>query len=650
VPWFEILLLAASLGLVVGALRRLGVDSGRSLLALCALGGSLGIGLALGPRRSNAAGSTPIRVEPSPEYASSDACRSCHPAEYQSWHRSFHRSMTEPANDDTVRARWQGVIEWRGRSYTLSRRGDEFWVRLPDPDREAVLARGNVAADAPREVERRVVMTTGSHHYQGYWVQGARGNELWQLPIVYHFESRRFIARHDAFLHPEDDPIYFARWNSNCIQCHSVAGEPRHDAATDRFDTRVVELGIACESCHGPGAAHVARQQSPFVRLRQQDRGLARDIINPARLDAERASEICGQCHAYFMPKDAERWWTSGFAERYRPGDDLDASRRLIEHRQGSAAPDPELDASPDSLFYPDGTIRVGGREWNGLRDSACFTRGQGDRQLGCSSCHQLHGGSRDDQLSAVGGGNAVCQSCHASHGAAHTQHREGSSGSECMSCHMPRTTYALFKSIRSHRITIPTVDRTRGAALNACNLCHQDRSLEWTSTALSAWSDGRRTSAPPEAKAARLAATPIHSEANAGWSALAVAALSGDAAARVVAVFELGAAAPREVSGTGWQTQLLVEALDDPYAAIRFVAQRSLRTFAGFDDFEFDFDAPRPIRIARQAEARRRAWAAASNAPLHAALPLDEQGLVSRAVIEQLITERDERPIRIAE
>jgi predicted CXXCH cytochrome family protein len=645
VPSLEILLLAAMLVLVVGALQRLGFHESRSLLASCAVGAvalALALGVALGPRSS--AESTPIRVERAPDYVSSNACRSCHPAEYQSWHRSFHRSMTEPAKDDTVRAAWQGVIGWRGRSYTLSRRGDEFWVKLPDPDREAVLARGGAAWEPPNEVERRVVMTTGSHHYQGYWVQGARGNELWQLPIVYHFESGRFIARHDAFLHPEDDPAYFARWNSNCIQCHSVAGEPRHDSETDRFDSRVVELGVACESCHGPGAAHVARRRSPFARLWQQDGDHDRDIVNPARLDAELASEICGQCHGYFMPKDTDRWWTSGFAERYRPGDDLDASHRMIEHLPGSAARDPEIDAGQDSLFYPDGTIRVGGREWNGLRRSECFTRGQGERKLACTSCHQLHGGSRDDQLSLAGGGNAVCQGCHADHGATHSRHREGSSGSECMSCHMPRTTYALFKGIRSHRITSPRVDRTPGAALNACNLCHQDRSLEWASGALRAWSTESGTDVLPEATPA------VPTQTNAPWSALAVAALSGDAAARVVATFELGSAAAREVSGTGWQAQLLVEALDDPYAAIRFVAQRSLRTFAGFEDFAFDFDAPRSLRLSRQADGRRRAQAGARQEPRHAALPLDEQGLIPRAVIEQLIGARDERPIRIAE
>jgi predicted CXXCH cytochrome family protein len=634
----EILSLAALLVLAGVVVRRLGFDSGPALLGLCALAVALGLAVANAPRTNAAQRGTPIRVERERGHASSAACRSCHPAEWQSWYSSFHRTMTEPANGDSVRAPWDVVLTSRGHTYVLARRGEEFWVTLPDPDRSAALARRGEPLDAAPAVERRVVMTTGSHHYQAYWVPGARGNELWQLPIVYHFESNRFIARHDAFLQPEQDPPYHARWNSNCIQCHSVAGEPRHELQSDRFDSRVVELGVACEACHGAGASHVAREKDPFVRLRQRGTAVDAGMVDPRQLDAERASEICGQCHSYFMPRDSEAWWTSGFADHYRPGDDLDASRRIIERAPGAVEEDPEIDESLDSLFYPDGTIRVGGREWNGLRASACFTRGRGERQLACTTCHQLHGGSRDDQLRAEGGSDAVCRGCHAGYGTAHSHHREGSSGNECMNCHMPRTTYALFKAIRSHRISKPTVDRRPGAALDACTLCHQDRSLDWASEQLAAWSTG-------------AAASPAEPRATTGWSALATAVLSGDAAARVIAAFELGEAAARQVSGLGWQAQLLVEALDDPYAAVRFVAARSLRSFPGFEGFAFQFDAARERRLEQRAEGRRRAEAQAlPMGPAREPLPRDARGLIPRAVIDGLVAARDERPIRIAE
>jgi predicted CXXCH cytochrome family protein len=633
----ELSLFAVLLGLSLAALRALGLRSGKALFCLGLLGSGLALTLTLRAQLGSEVPPPPIHVVAARGFASSDACRSCHPAQYQSWHGSFHRSMTEVATAQTVRAPWGGVLSWRGRDYTLFRRGDQFWVKPPvaaDPAQKG----GPPAAPASHS-ERRILMTTGSHHYQAYWFRGERGNELLQLPFVYHFESARFIPRHEAFLQPEEDPEYEGRWNANCIQCHSVQGQPRHDLSSDRFESQAVELGVACEACHGPGARHVERMRQPWVRQHQHD---SHDpdptILNPARLDAARASEVCGQCHAYFMPRHPDRWWESGFTEDYRPGDALEQSRRVMHYEPGSALNDPELSASLESLFYSDGTVRVGGREYNGLSRSACFTQGHGARQLACTSCHQMHGGTRDDQLDADAGGDGACTSCHGGYAAEHTHHAAASSGSRCANCHMPRTTYALFKSIRSHRITRPLVDRDSSAPLNACNACHQDRSLSWTSAQLELWND--KASAPP---------SEIDDD---DGSAIAIASLSGDAAARVIAAAELGSREAREVSGTGWQAQVLVEALDDPYAAVRFVAQRSLRSWPGFDDFEFDFIAPRPERLALQATARQRAIAAARAWPSTRPppLPLDEHGVIPVRVIAELERARDDRPIRIAE
>lgn len=655
-PVLELIVLIAALGVLLLARRRLGLTSRGTLGLLGAAAAALA--LYVQPRAEPApAADTGIGTSGG-EYVTSGACRSCHPDEHQSWHRSFHRSMTEPASVASVRAPWSGTLEWRGRRYELERRGAEHWVRLPDPAQTAEALRSGRPLDSVPDVERRVLMTTGSHHYQAYWVPGARGNELYQFPFVYHFESRRFIARHDAFLQPEDDPGHVARWNSNCIQCHSVAGEPRHDLASDRFDSRVAELGVACEACHGPGAEHVARQRDP-LRHGQKADGAA-DIINPARLDAPRASEVCGQCHAYFLPTDPELWWERGFTQSFRPGGDLQASRRLLHFERGAPEQDPALGTSLTSLFYSDGTVRVGGREWNGLSRSACFTRGRAERQIRCTSCHSLHGGAPEDQLQP-GGPDVPCRGCHQELAPAHSRHAPGSSGAACVGCHMPRTTYALFGSIRSHRITRPTPDAERGAPLNACNLCHQDRSLDWARGWLQRWyGDGaavsvtiEESSAPREGSSDgsgnQAPAPEAASPAREAWSAVAVAALSGDAASRVIAVAALGDVPARQVSGSGWQAQLLAEALDDPYAAVRFVAARSLRSWPGFEDLELTFDAPRAERLRQQHQAQQRAARSVAGSPV-SALPVDAAGRLDRAVLERLIAERDTTPVRIAE
>ncbi len=647
----QLLLCAGILSLAMGAFWRLGAGGGRALGLVLVSAALFGTGLAL-MAPPGAAERTPlleVRARATGDYVTSDACRSCHPAEYDSWHTSYHRSMTEVASTATVRAPWTGELELDGRSYGLLRRGEEYWARLPDPDLAAALARQGKSLDGVASVERPIVMTTGSHHYQAYWLPGARGNELWQLPFVYHFESQRFIPRHAAFLQPEADPPHWARWNSNCIQCHSVLGEPRHELQTDAFDSRLVELGIACEACHGPGGEHVAKQQNPLQRHRtRQSSAGDPSIENPARLGAERGSEICGQCHSYFVPNDASQWWQSGFSDSYRPGDALERSRRVLHYEPHAATYDPALSTDLSSLFYSDGTIRVGGREWNGLSRSACFERGQGARQLRCTSCHQLHGGSRDDQLGPHAEGNASCESCHEGYGPRHTRHAPDSSGSQCVNCHMPFTTYALFKGIRSHRITRPVAELEPGGPPNACNACHQDKALAWTSQWLTEW----RTAAEP-ARARRSSPPlpePLANDPRQRWPAAAIGLLSGDAATRVIVAYQLGWAPAQAASGSGWQAQLLIEALADPYAAVRFVAHRSLRSLPAFESFEFDFLAPPLVRAERQRQARETATLLRSPSRQAPVLPLDSEGRLDRAFVDALSRLRDDRPIRIAE
>ena len=61
-------------------------------------------------------------------------------------------------------------------------------------------------------VNKRVVMTTGSHHYQTYWVEGSvkdpqtkrnetkYGNLLQTLPLVYLPKEQQWIPRENAFM------------------------------------------------------------------------------------------------------------------------------------------------------------------------------------------------------------------------------------------------------------------------------------------------------------------------------------------------------------------------------------------------------------------------------------------------------------------
>lgn len=597
------------------------------------------------PRPSGA----PERTTPSPAVGSG-ACRSCHPSEHASWHRTFHRTMTRLATPDTVQAPFDGrAVEVEGRSVELFRRDDELWARLPDPDVVAreTMARNPAPSAAAPLVARRIVMATGSHHQEVFWVGGTRGNEMRLAPVAFLLDERRFVARRDAFLQPPDAPQHAVRWNSNCVACHATLGRPEHAQATDRFETTAAELGIACEACHGAGGEHVRRHRNPLERFAAYADG-AEDptIVNPARLPPERASEVCGQCHSYSVPKDEGAFWTAGYSESYRPGDVLEHSHTPLLPPSPNVWNIPQsgfgpisggvIDAATESLFWPDGTMRVGGRELNAMTESGCFVRGEGERKLSCLSCHSMHRSEPDDQLRA-GGPDRPCARCHeriARSPTEHTHHAQGSAGSSCVGCHMPYTSYALFKGIRSHRIDSPNAERTwwRGKP-NACNLCHVDRTLTWASEQLRTWYGAGQGPVP---------ALSTH-------SATVDDLLAGDAAERAIAAWALGRPEAQRASGNDWQAALLAELLDDPYAAVRKVALGSLRTLPGFAHFDADFVAsPAARRDARQRALTqwKRSWTPRT-AP---ALLLDATTGRNEAALATLREKRDDRPTTISE
>jgi hypothetical protein len=181
-----------------------------------------------------------------------------------------------------------------------------------------------------------------------------------------------------------------------------------------------------------------------------------------------------------------------------------------------------------------------------------------------------MHDSDPAGQIARDRTGNDACLTCHEDKRAAvtaHTHHRADSRGSLCVSCHMPRTTYALLKGIVSHRIDSPKVSERAGGWTSrpvACNLCHLDRTLAWTDGFLHDWY-GQPVAIQAGERGGDTAA-------GATWL------LSGDAAVRVIAAAAFGSVEATDACGTGWQAPLLARATSDPYAAVRIVATRSLQ------------------------------------------------------------------------
>jgi hypothetical protein len=621
-------------------------------LAWAAIGALL-VGVALASR-------IPVALPPEPdvpievvddEYQSSSSCRACHPDQYASWHRSYHRTMTQIATPDSVIGDFSDVqVRFGDARFRLFEADGEYFGEMDAPNLP-----GGLGA---RRVTVPVKQTTGSHHMQLYWYPTGNGRSLGIFPLVFLRDQQRWIPRRAAFIAPPGPtPNTFGLWNHVCIECHSTHARPR--ISESGIDTQVTELGIACEACHGPGAEHIEANQSPVRRYRMHFSSESDPtVVNPAELPHVRSAQVCGQCHSaktMFNRKQVIDWRQNGSS--FRPGDDLDKTANIISNANLSR---PSLRAlvkqKPDflrSTFWPDGVVRVSGREYNALLETGCFTRGE----MSCLSCHTLHKAAddprdlaewADDMLAPEMETNRACTQCHEGFDedqdiARHTNHAPDSSGSQCQNCHMPYTNYGLLKAIRSHRIDSPDLaTELEVGRPNACNQCHLDRSLGWSADALARWYDHE----PPE-----LTEDERRISAGVRW------ALEGDAAVRALAAWSMGWPVAREAAGSSWQLPYLAELMNDPYDAVRIIAYRSLKTFPGFETAEFDEFETHEQRADAIAVITER-WARLSaSSGLHAWLPgrgertlFDSQGELETGTIERLLERRDLRPLELFE
>jgi predicted CXXCH cytochrome family protein len=246
-----------------------------------------------------------------------------------------------------------------------------------------------------------------------------------------------------------------------CDGCHSVNYDIERKTVT--------EWNVGCERCHGPGSDHVKRP-------------VAANIVNPARLTPVASVDVCLQCHSEGHPHrpigGREFHWPVGF----RVGLHLADFWRLDEHTPGTQ----------ETLYFADGSARENRMQGNDFVQSLMHARG-----VTCASCHDPHGTPNNADL--IKPARLVCLTCHGPkspngpHTATielHTHHASGSTGSECVSCHMPKIAVMLGDvMVRSHtfRFIVPA-EAERLKMPDACTTCHTDKRPAWATAALRTW------------------------------------------------------------------------------------------------------------------------------------------------------------------
>ena len=335
------------------------------------------------------------------------------------------------------------------------------------------LVRTDAADGTLRDFE--VKYTFGVTPLQQYLIAQPNGR-MQALSIAWDARAKPVGGQRWFHLYPGDgvdhsDELHWTgrqqNWNFMCADCHSTNVRKGYDAASDRFQTTWSELNVACEACHGPGSAHASSARSgtktSLPAQLSERRGVGWEI-DPAthvpRRSAPRTTsaeiDVCAQCHS--RREQIAEAYTAGarFEDYYSPS--------LIT----------------SGLYYPDGQQRDEVYTHGSFLQSRMAHTG-----VTCADCHDPHSGRPRAQ------GNTLCAQCHAPakyDTGSHHFHPEKTPGAECVSCHMPETTYMGVDARRDHSIRVPRPDRSVSMGVpNACNGCHKDRTAMWADAQLRA-------------------------------------------------------------------------------------------------------------------------------------------------------------------
>ncbi len=574
------------------------------------------------------------------DYSSADTCRSCHPGNYASWHASYHRTMTQVAAKETMASEMDGLeLTYDGVDYRVDLVNNAYLVRTKKEGRP----------DSEFSKPNEIVLLTGSHNLQVYWLETGEQRTLKQFPFGFIVAEKKWAPMVQTFLVPPGPKHVYTKgdWNDGCINCHVTVG--RGLPVGDRvFDSQVTDFGIACEACHDGGREHIELNRDPLHRFSMHlSEEADQTIANPARMDGPTASLVCGQCHSIwdFNSADDTGKWDRGGTE-YRPGHKEMVLRSVVQPIGDDGLTHHDLLKDYGSSFWSDGQIRVTGRELNGTMASPCFKGGD----FSCMSCHQMHPDKTDkvslqnwaaDQMGPGMKTDQACLQCHQDFAAnipAHTNHAQGSSGSSCYNCHMPHSSYGLLRAIRSHQITSPTVrESVEHGRPNACNLCHLDQPLQWTAEKLREWYGHE---------------IPALDRDNREISAAAKWILKGDAGQRALITWAMGWDPAKKASGYKWFYPYLIFELNDPYAAVRFVTWKSLQSLPGFYNYEYDYTVEDAEQKLASAKAYKKWWEQVRD-PQHdyeRKTLLQPTGLFRQSEYERLLKSRDNRDIYLIE
>jgi tetratricopeptide (TPR) repeat protein len=480
------------------------------------------MGVALIAACSKRAPSPAPVADRAPQFVGSARCAACHARETAAWQGSHHQQAMQPATAATVLGKFDGArFAHAGVESRFSQRDGKYVARTD----------GESGALGDFEVS----YTFGVAPLQQYLVSLSRGR-VQALEVAWDSRPAKSGGQRWFHLYPDEtlspgDPLHWTgrteRWNYMCADCHSTNVRKGYDAHSGTYATTFAEVSVSCESCHGPGSAHVAwatTGASADVRGRglaialDEHKGVswARDAAGAPHRSAPRQTtreiEMCARCH----------------------------SRRGLVHEDTvhgqPLGDDYRVALLDDDLYHPDGQVKGEVYEYGSFLQSRMFAEG-----VTCTDCHDPH----RPTVSAFS--DAVCAKCHdaATHATPkHHFHAQASAGARCVSCHMPTKTFMEVDARHDHSLRVPRPDLSVTLGVpNPCTNCHAEKSAPWAARTVERWYGH----APRSFQ--RFAGALAASEKGEPGAEIALASLAADATqpaiARASAIARLGIETP---------------------------------------------------------------------------------------------------------
>ncbi len=423
-------------------------------------------------RGSSGTRGQPAKRTSAATYVGEQRCAECHAEQAKLWRDSHHAQAMQVANHNTVRGDFADArFSQDGVTSSFFKKDAKFYVRTDGP------------VSKPQDFD--LPYTFGVFPLQQYLVPFP-GGRMQSFVVAWDSRPKDRDGQRWFDLYPgqkiaSSDPLHWTgrnqTWNYMCADCHSTDLRKNYDLAKDSYATTWSEIDVSCEACHGPGSNHVAWAQShkSSYNVGAGDDGL---VVN-----LKPASGVW----AGSEPDTGTMHW-KGLA---RSHDEIETCAPCHSRRHSISTDyqpgQPFLDAYvpsllEDGVYYPDGQILEEDYEWGSFLQSRMYHEG-----VTCSDCHNPHSAKLpSDNL------NTVCGKCHspAKFGTEqHHHHQAGSAGALCVNCHMPTHTYMVVDVRRDHSLRVPRPDLSLAFGTpNACNQCHQDKSIRWAADAVVKW------------------------------------------------------------------------------------------------------------------------------------------------------------------